>query len=221
MPDPAPYRLTSSKLHDQATRRSRLAFPGCLSRSVDFAGVDTSSHGPTRARGSDADMPVVVATRGVSPVLGGVCVRRDGVPSTRRATTIRLINSSSPIKPLSSQPRLRPRRTHVPAAIAAVASPTPPRGLGPRTNPFIPLPRRRTSRHDHIERCAKCDALGKSLRSNMRECCWRAAGLADEPSAGRVAHQSNLCRRSHDCAPAERTCPLRSQRLRRRRHRAA
>ena len=132
-------------------------------------------------------MPVVVATRGVSPVLGGVCVRRDGVPSTRRATTIRLINSSSPIKPLSSQPRLRPRRTHVPAAIAAVASPTPPRGLGPRTNPFIPLPRRRTSRHDHIERCAKCDALGKSLRSNMRECCWRAAGLADEPSAGRVA----------------------------------
>jgi hypothetical protein len=86
-----------------------------------------------------------------------------------------------------TQPRLRARRTRVPAAIAGATPPAPPLGLGIRDRPFLGLPRRRAARHVRVERCAKCDALGKSLGANMRECCRRAAGLADEPSRARVA----------------------------------
>ena len=86
-----------------------------------------------------------------------------------------------------TQPRLRARRTRVPAAIAGATPPSPPLGLGIRDRPFLGLPRRRAARHVRVERCAKCDALRKSLGANMRECCRRAAGLADEPSRARVA----------------------------------
>ena len=37
--------------------------------------------------------------------------------------------------------------------------------------------------HVRVERCAKCDALGESLGSNMRECCRGAAGLRRRPAA--------------------------------------
>ena len=87
----------------------------------------------------------------------------------------------------ATQPRLRARRARVPAAIAGATPPAPPRGLGIGDRPFLGLPRRRAARHVRVERCAKCDALGKSLGSNMRECYRRAAGLAEAPSRARAA----------------------------------
>ena len=135
-------------------------------------------------------MPVVVATTpGVSPALGGVGVRRDAGVHARRRTSIRVMSSTTfaPGRNPVTQPRLRARRTRVPAAIAGATPPSPPLGLGIRDRPFLGLPRRRAPRHVRVERCAKCDALGKSLGANMRECCRRAAGLADEPSRARVA----------------------------------
>ena len=87
----------------------------------------------------------------------------------------------------ATQPRLRARRARVPAAIAGATPPAPPRGLGIGDRPFLGLPRRHAARHVRVERCAKCDALGKSLGSNMRECCRRAAGLAEAPSRARAA----------------------------------
>ncbi len=98
--------------------------------------------------------------------------------------------SSTPIAPgpnPATQPRLRTRRTRVPAAIAGATPPAPPRGLGLGDRPFLGLPRRRAARRVRVERCAKCDALGKSLGSNVRECCRRAAGLAEAPGRARVA----------------------------------
>ena len=142
-------------------------------------------------------MPVVVAmSRWVSAVPGGMAARHDGGVGARRASlasssSFRVVFGTAPKRLLSSPPVLGLRRTRVPNAIAVSAAPAPPSCIAPRTQPFTPMPRRRDteSRNTRVERCVKCDAVGgNSLRSNLRECCRRAAGLGDEPgSAGRVA----------------------------------
>ena len=136
-----------------------------------------------------ADMPVAVATTlGVSPALGSVGVWGDAGAHARRRTSIRVMSSTTFATGPNpaTQPRLRTRRTPVPAAIAGAAPPTPPSGLGVGDRPFLGLPRRRAAGRVRVERCAKCDALRKSFGSNVRECC-RAAGLTEASGRARVA----------------------------------
>ena len=136
-----------------------------------------------------ADMPVAVATTlGVSPALGSVGVWGDAGAHARRRTSIRVMSSTTFATGPNpaTQPRLRTRRTPVPAAIAGAAPPTLPPGLGVGDRPFLGLPRRRAAGRVRVERCAKCDALRKSFGSNVRECC-RAAGLTEASGRARVA----------------------------------